>query len=150
TPTRSSWRRPAARDSRVSSSAASRRRSSATRGSRFSPCGRRASAALSDPNLRPARFPELRLSVVGRRAGGLRPSPAPRLSSPKPSPEILRVEVEDGADVLERVEVIRGPILDPFLGLAEEIPCLALAASVLEIDPHRVLEHRDHEAPLGV
>src|SRR2546428_2820517 len=69
----------------------------------------------------------------------------------EPTPEIVGIEPEDVADVLEGEEPALVGILDPLLGLVEELLAAGvLRPGLLAVHVDRVLEHGDHETALAV
>src|SRR5256712_9116123 len=69
----------------------------------------------------------------------------------EPAPEIVGIEPEDVADVLEGEEPRLVGILDPLLGLVEELLAAGvLRPGLLAVHVDRVLEHGDHETALAV
>src|SRR5262245_29012424 len=67
------------------------------------------------------------------------------------APQVVGVDVEHVADVLEREEPAAVGIFDPLLGLAKELAAArVLRPSLLAVDVDRVLENGNHQAPLAV
>src|SRR5690242_10989775 len=112
-------------------------------------------AALEDGAKRasvPARLPELALVPLTDGDDGL-PGPVLYLLLPRmqAAPEIVRVDVEHVADVLEREEPGPIGILDPLLGLPKELPrARVLRSRLLAVDVDRILEDSDHQSPFSV
>src|SRR5262245_60844649 len=73
------------------------------------------------------------------------------LPRPQPAPQVVGLEAEHIADVLEREQPSAVGMRDPLLGLLEELLAARVArAGLLSIDVDRVLEHGDHQTPLAV
>src|SRR5437588_4347245 len=69
----------------------------------------------------------------------------------QPPAQVVGVDVQDVADVLEREQPGAIGILDPRLRLLEELLAAGIAGlGLLAIDVDRVLEHGDHEPTLAV
>src|SRR5262249_21272858 len=105
-----------------------------------------------DPRSVPARLAQL-LLLVGTERHHLPPTPRlrSRLPHAQAPAQVVRVEVEHVADVLEPVEPAPIDVVEPLFRLEEGLlPTGFVGARLLAVDVHGVLEDRDHQPALPV